>query len=378
MTILANGRVVTPTGIVEAGWVKVVDDLIGAVGFDSTDKQVDVDLNGRTLIPGFVDQHSHGGGGYSFITTDPDDARRAANLHAQHGTTSIVASLVSSSHPSLLEQIAVLSPLVDEGVLVGIHLEGPWISKARCGAHDVGQLRDPQPAEVDELLARGGGRIIMVTIAPELNGALPAIRKIVGAGALAAIGHSDADYETTVAAINAGATVATHVTNAARPLHHRDPGVTGALLADPRVNLELIADGTHVHEVVLRLIAQQAGIERISLITDAMAAAGGADGRYLLGGLGVDVVAGVARLVDGGAIAGSTLTMDVALRFMTRTVGLPLAEVVAMLSTNPARVLGLADRGAIEVGKRADLVILGPDLEVDAVMRSGQWVTGGQ
>ncbi|MFZ1670220.1 MAG: amidohydrolase family protein, partial [Candidatus Nanopelagicales bacterium] len=295
MTILANGRVVTPTGIVEAGWVQVVDGLIAAVGVDATDKQVDVDLNGRTLIPGFVDQHSHGGGGYSFITTDPDDARRAANLHAQHGTTSIVASLVSSSHPSLLEQIAVLSPLVDEGVLVGIHLEGPWISKARCGAHDVAQLRDPEPAEVDELLARGGGRITMVTIAPELNGALPAIRTIVGAGALAAIGHSDADYETTVAAINAGATVATHVTNAARPLHHRDPGVTGALLADPRVNLELIADGTHVHEVVLRLIAQQAGIERISLITDAMAAAGGADGRYLLGGLGVDVVAGVAR-----------------------------------------------------------------------------------
>lgn len=149
-------------------------------------------------------------------------------------------------------------------------------------------------------------------------------------------------------------------------------------MEDPRVNLELIADGTHVHQVVLRLVLQQAGIGRISLITDAMAAAGSADGRYRLGELDVDVVDGVARLVDGGAIAGSTLTMDFALRFMSLTVGLPLADVVLMLSTNPARVLGLTDRGSIEPGKRADLVVLGPRLEVDGVMRAGQWVTGGR
>ena len=374
MTTFGNGRIVTSQGLLEVGWVEVADGMIRELGPGIPDQPLDVDLRGRTLVPGFVDQHSHGGGGCSFITTDVAEARKAAELHLRHGTTSMIASLVSGSQAALIDQIGVLSPLVDDGTIVGIHLEGPWISTLHCGAHDVAQLRAPVQEEVAELLAVGAGRIKMVTIAPELPGAMSAIASIVQAGALAAIGHSDADYETGVAAIEAGARVATHVSNAIRPLRHRDPGATGAVLEDPRVNLELIADGTHVHRVILKLVIREAGVDRVSLITDAMAAAGSADGRYMLGELEVDVVDGVARLVEGGAIAGSTLTMDGAVRFMTMQAGLPIADVVTMASTNPARLLGLTDRGSIEVGKRADLVILSSALTVDAVMRAGAWV----
>jgi len=374
MTMFGNGRVVTSEGLLEVGWVDVAEGMIRAVGPGVPDKPLDIDLAGRTLVPGFVDQHCHGGGGSSFVTTDAAEARKAAALHLSRGTTSMLASLVSGSQEALIEQIQVLSPLVDDGTVVGIHLEGPWISALQCGAHDVAQLRAPVVEEVAELFEVGGGRIKMVTIAPELPGAIPAIRQIVAAGALAAIGHSEADYETGVAAIDAGARVATHVTNAIRPIRHRDPGATGAVLEDPRVNIELIADGTHVHRVILKILIRQAGVDRVSLVTDAMAAAGGADGRYVLGELEVDVVDGVARLVGGGAIAGSTLTMDSALRFMTMQTGLPIVDVVAMASTNPARVLGLDDRGTIDVGKRADLVILSASLNVEAVMRAGQWV----
>ncbi len=373
MTVFGNGRVVTSAGLLEVGWVEVREETIVALGLGVPDQPLDVDLNGRTLVPGFVDQHCHGGGGSSFITTDEHEARRAAELHLSHGTTSMLASLVSGSQVALTEQVEVLSGLVDDNTIVGIHLEGPWISSLHCGAHDVAELRAPQPQEVAAIFAVGAGRIKMVTIAPELDGAIEAIGQIVDAGAIAAVGHCDADYETTVAAIDAGARVATHLYNAIRPLSHRDPGAIGALLEDPRVDIELIADGTHLHRVVLNLVVREAGASRVSMITDAMAAAGAADGRYVLGELDVDVVDGVARLVDGGAIAGSTLTMDGALRFMTMTVGLPIAEVVEMVSTTPARVLGLADRGSIEVGRRADLVVLGTNLGVDGVMQGGVW-----
>ncbi|MEI2729562.1 MAG: N-acetylglucosamine-6-phosphate deacetylase [Candidatus Nanopelagicales bacterium] len=374
MTVFAGGRVVTDKGLFELGWVEIDGELIVDRGIGDPPKPVDYDLRGRALVPGFVDQHCHGGGGHSFITTDPAEAYRAAQLHLKHGTTSLMGSLVTGSKQALIEQIQTLSPLVDQGVLFGIHLEGPWISKLHCGAHDKPQLRAPEASEVGELLAVGGGRIKMVTIAPELPGAIPAIHQIVRAGAVAAVGHTDADYEMAQVAIEEGATVATHLSNAMRPLHHRDPGAIGALMEDPRVTVELIADGIHVHPAVLRLVRNEAGNGRIALITDAMGAAGAPDGRYLLGELEVDVVDGVARLVEGGAIAGSTLTLDWALRYIVLQGGIPLEQAIEMLSTNPARTMGLDDRGSIAPGMRADLVVLGPGLEVEAVMVLGDWV----
>lgn len=376
MTVFAGGRVVSDQGLVESGWVEVEGEFIVDRGIGEPEKPVDFDLQGRALIPGFVDQHCHGGGGNTFITTDAGEAFRAAELHLQHGTTSLNASLVTGSKEALTEQIRTLAPLVDQGVLMGIHLEGPWLSKLHCGAHDVDQLRAPEAAEVGELLAVGGGHIKMVTIAPELPGAIQAIHQVVRAGAVAAVGHTDADFDQTKAAIDAGATVATHLSNAMRPLHHRDPGAIGALMEDPRVMVELIADGVHVHPAVLRLVYREARTDRVILITDAMGAAGAEDGRYLLGELEVDVVDGVARLVEGGAIAGSTLTLDWAMRFIVLQGGIALDHAVRVLSTNPARTMGMTDRGEISPGKRADLLVLGPRLEVESVMRGGDWVHG--
>ena len=374
MIVIGGGPVVTTQGLVEAGWVIVEGERIVSTGVGDPEVPLDVDLRGRTLVPGFVDQHGHGGGGSSFVTTDRAEARRAAKVHQEHGTTSLIASLVSGSRDDLVAQIETLAPLVDQGVIDGIHVEGPWLSKLHCGAHDPAQLRDPTAAEVAELLALGGGRIKMVTIAPELPGAMAAIHQIVGAGAIAAVGHTDADYDQTLLAIAAGATVATHLSNAMRPLHHRDPGAIGALLECPAVTIELIADGVHVHPAFLRLVMAEAGFARIALITDAMPAAGGVDGDYLLGKLEVTVVDGTARLVDGGAIAGSTLTLDKALRYIVQHGGVGLAAAMTMLAGTPARTMGLEDRGTIEVGKRADLLVLGPRLDVEAVMVRGAWV----
>jgi N-acetylglucosamine-6-phosphate deacetylase len=235
-------------------------------------------------------------------------------------------------------------------------------------------LTAPDPASVDALLGAGDGAVRMVTLAPELPGGIDAVRRLVGAGVLAAIGHTDATYDETRAALVAGARLGTHLFNAMRPLRHRDPGPVGALLDSP-VDVELIADGVHLHPSVLRTVfAAKPG--RCILVTDAMAGAGAPDGDYALGQMAVEVRDGVARLADGsgtGAIAGSTLTMDAAVRFAVRTAGLPLLDVVHAATTAPPRAWALDDVGALEAGRRADLVVLDDDLEVVRVMRAGAW-----
>lgn len=373
MTVLAGGRIVADPGI-EFGWIEIADGVIAAIGSGPAPKPADVDLGGHSVIPGFVDQHCHGGGGNSFVTTDPDEARQAAAVHLRHGSTTVMASLVSASRADLKAQIRALSPLVDDGTVTGIHLEGPWISSLQCGAHDPKLLRPPEPGEVAELFDLADGRISMVTLAPELPGGLAAVAQIVDLGAVAAVGHTDADYDLARQAIDAGASVATHLMNAMPPLHHRNPGPVDALLADDRVTVELICDGTHVHPAMLRLAIKLGGVPRVAAITDAMAAAGAAAGHYLLGNLDVEVSGGVARLAKGGAIAGSTLLMDEALRYLVFDVGVSLPEASQMLSANPARVLGLTDRGNLAVGQRADLIIVDPDLTINRIMRAGEWV----
>ncbi|MEV6151302.1 N-acetylglucosamine-6-phosphate deacetylase [Nonomuraea sp. NPDC052129] len=370
---LADARIVTPEGVHD-GWLTIEDGRITHVGHGAAPR-AGHSLGGRHVVPGFVDLHNHGGAGGSFPTGEQDRAREAVALHERHGTTTMVASLVTGALDDLARATSSLAELCDDGLLAGIHFEGPYISRARCGAHNPGLLREPSPREFGELLKAGRGHVRMLTIAPELPGALETIRMAAAEGVLAALGHSDATYEQTLAGIEAGATVATHLYNALPPLGHRAPGPIAALLEDERVTIELINDGVHVHPAMLRLAYEVAGPARTALITDAMAAAGMGDGTYVLGSMDVIVTDGVARLAEGDSIAGSTLTMDVAFRRAVQEVGLTLSEAVQLTSLTPARVLGVADRaGSIAVGKAADLVVLSDELEVAGVMKRGAWV----
>jgi N-acetylglucosamine-6-phosphate deacetylase len=381
MTLISAGTVVLGGSALDAvsrpGWLEIDGDRIVACGSGAPPRGVDLDYPDGVVVPGFVDMHVHGGGGFSYSTGDPDEVARAAAFHRAHGTTTTLASLVTAAPDVLLTQVQNLADAVRAGVVAGIHLEGPWLSSARCGAHDVTQLRDPDPAEIDSILAAGDGAIRMVTIAPELPGADVAIERFVDAGVIVAVGHTDASYEETKRALQLGATVGTHVFNGMRPLHHRDPGPALALLEDSRVTVELIADGVHLHPALVHQVAVTAGSDRVALITDAMAAAGMPDGIYQLGGLDVEVSGSVARLRERSTIAGGTATMD--MLFRTAATGLEAASesalrhAVAMTATTPARTLGLDDVGALTPGTSADLVVLDRKLEVRAVVRRGAW-----
>jgi N-acetylglucosamine-6-phosphate deacetylase len=333
------------------------------------------DLGGHYLVPGFVDMHVHGGGGAAFSAGQADQALVAARFHLGHGTTTIVASTVTSELSVLEHHIGELAGLVQDGVLAGLHLEGPFISKDRCGAHDPDLLRAPAREDLERLLRAGRGSVRMVTLAPELDHGMDAVRLLTEAGVIAAVGHTDATYDQTRQAIELGAPVGTHVFNAMRPVHHREPGPVTALLEQEQVIGEVVNDGIHVHPSVVSLMFSAAGAHRVALITDAIVAAGMSDGEYPLGPLTVRVRDGEARLAEGDSLAGSTLTMDAALRNTVHLAGVPLVDAVISASLTPARALGLADRiGSIEVGKQADLVVLDQDLRVQAVLRNGEGV----
>ncbi|AGL21313.1 N-acetylglucosamine-6-phosphate deacetylase [Actinoplanes sp. N902-109] len=365
MTEKIHGRVVRP-GAVVPGFVEVDGPTIRSVE--------EAPAGDDIIVPGFVDLHCHGGGGHTFTRGDAGDAAQAASFHLAHGTTTMLASLVSSPYDLMRDATAAYLPLIEQGAIAGIHFEGPYLSSARCGAQNPEFLRDPSIDELTALLELAGGGIRLVTVAPELPGALDAIRFLAGHGVTAAIGHTDATYEQVLAGVAAGATVGTHVFNGMPPMHHREPGPVVALLDSPTIICELVADGIHLHDGTLRFAAHATGPDRAVLITDAMDAAGMPDGEYELGGQAVVVADRVARLARNGSIAGSTLTMDAAFRQAVGA-GLALPAAAAMASTTPARVLGLTDEvGALAAGLRADLVVLSPDLRVKRVMRAGAWI----
>lgn len=378
MTVLANARLVLPGGV-RHGRLRVEGGLIAAIGpaagGDTTGDTGDVvDLAGRHVVPGFVDLHVHGAAGASYQSGTAGEVRRVAGFHREHGTTTTLASLVTGSPGELRAAVARLADLADEGAIAGVHLEGPYLAAARCGAHDPSLLRPPDRAEFARLVTAGRGHLRMITLAPELPGALDLVRDATAAGVIAAVGHTDAASGPTREAIDAGARVATHLFNGMRPPHHREGGPVIATLNDPRVTVELILDGIHIEAAVARLVFTAAGADRVALITDAMAATGMGDGEYDLGPMRVHVSAGRATLAGGSSIAGSTITMADAFRRCVNDVGVPIERAALAAARTPARALGIDDRvGTLEVGKSADLVVLDEDLTVTRVMRAGRW-----
>jgi N-acetylglucosamine-6-phosphate deacetylase len=372
--LLRNCRLVLPDRVVDA-WVACEDGIIVEVG--SGHRSSGIDLQGQLVLPGFVDMHVHGATGSQFADGHDLAARRVVDYHLQHGTTTALAGVTGAGVDALVTAASGLTETCEAGTVAGIYFEGPFLSNARRGAHRPEDLHTPDLQALERLSDAAPGHLQMMTIAPELPGALEVIAALTQGGRVAAVGHTDATLEQARAAFSAGATVATHLFNGMRPIHHRDPGVAVAALMEPSVVCEIIADGFHVDFSLIAYAFATAGPHRIALVTDAIAFAGVGDGHHGDAGHDIVVTNGMAMLADGSSLAGSTLTMDAAVAQTVRRSGVKLPDAVQAASRTPARALGLDDRvGSIAPGLRADFVIMDSQLSVQAVMRAGTWVTG--
>ncbi|PKQ25595.1 MAG: N-acetylglucosamine-6-phosphate deacetylase [Actinobacteria bacterium HGW-Actinobacteria-4] len=374
--VLHGGTLVDANGERRDGWLEVRDGVIASLGNGDGwralpgDPGAVVDARGGIVAPGFVDIHGHGGGGASF-GIDAEQTVAALAAHRAHGTAYAVASLVTNPIPVLEQQLRDLRAAMDHHPhLWGAHLEGPFLAPARKGAHAPQHLCHPTSDVVSRLLEAGAGVLRQITIAPELPGADEAIERFVDAGVVVAVGHTSADHDTAQRAFDRGATLVTHAFNAINPIESRAPGPLVAAFADPRVTLELIADGVHVDPRLLAFAFRMAP-GRIALITDAMSAAGSDEGQYTLGDLTVSVRGGRVVVVGTDTLAGSVLTQDQALRVVTGA-GVPLTDAIAALTTTPACVMG-RDRAdhVLREGAPANLVVLDPNLAVTAVVARG-------
>lgn len=374
--LIHNATKVDADGVTPDFWLVTIGNAIAATGIGAgwQEYRADrvIDGTGRYLTPGFLDLHIHGGGGYSH--EDGNDAiRQSLAAHHPHGTTRAVVSLVSNPIDLLCRSLSEIAELSQTNpLLLGSHLEGPFLSVGKRGAHNENHLTDPTPERIDRLLEAAHGTLRQITLDPERPGAADAIDRLTAAGVVVAVGHTEAGYEKTLQALQDGATLLTHSFNGMPGLHHRDPGPVGAALTGGAY-LEVILDGQHVHLAVVAMLFTLAP-HRIVLITDAMAAAAAPDGRYLLGGLAVSVQDRVARLQANGSLAGSTLTLDESLKHGLAA-GIPPASLIEALTLTPARVLGLHQHlGLLRPGFAADLVLFDSDWHIVSVRAEGNWL----
>ncbi|WP_345761839.1 N-acetylglucosamine-6-phosphate deacetylase [Diaminobutyricibacter sp. McL0608] len=377
--LIHSARIVTDGVVTDDGWVHFDGSTISATGSGDSWRSAlgghtadIVDARGAWLTPGFIDIHNHGGAGVSF--DDGDEAIRAAMaMHSGHGTTRFVVSLVTAPLAALERRLATVAELARTNPLVlGSHLEGPFLDHGHKGAHDPALLVHADPDSLERVLAAAAGTLRQITLAPELDGGMAAVRRFTDAGVAVAVGHTGADFAQTLAAFDAGASILTHAFNGMDGIHHRAPGPVAAATRTPGVTIEIINDGIHVHPEVVRLTFAGAP-GRVALVSDAMAAAGSGDGDYVLGSLAVTVRDGVARLAVGDSIAGSTLTLDAALRRAVAEVGIPVGEAVDALTRIPARAVGRShDLGRLAAGYAADAVLLDDAFGVLAVWADGR------
>ncbi|HTC62700.1 MAG TPA: N-acetylglucosamine-6-phosphate deacetylase [Candidatus Saccharimonadales bacterium] len=382
--VIRTDRLFTPFEEIQDAILVIRGGKISAMGrrgeVDTPRGIREINAREKIVVPGFVDLHIHGAGGHDVMEGTTDALEAIAATVAIHGTTSIVATTVTASEIETCASVKGIAthilrswesaPRELSAEILGIHFEGPFISAARRGVHPSKWIATPSSEIFEEILKKARGTAQIITLAPELPGALDLIADARRAGLVISLGHTDATYEQAMAAIEAGATHAAHVYNAMRPFSHRETGVLGAVLTSPKVSAELIADGVHVDEAAMRILVEMKTPERVILVSDGISATGMPDGRYQLGKFEVKVSKGVARNAE-GKLAGSTLTLDRALRNMV-ALGVPFPSALRMITANPARQIGLAARkGILAVGADADLVLLNDKLEVSGVMTKG-------
>jgi N-acetylglucosamine-6-phosphate deacetylase len=372
---LPNGAVVVEDGKI----MEIIADRSMLDGRDLEGYEV-IDLEGKLLIPGFVDVHVHGGGGYDVMAGEVTDIQGMSRFHASHGTTTILPTTLTADQQSIERAVRSIVMAMEQGAegadIVGIHLEGPFISPHRCGAQHPDHIREPSIEELDAYLRLAEGHVKLITAAPERPHAMEMIRHAVQHGVTVSIGHSDATFEVVQEAVRQGASHVTHLFNGMRPLHHREPGVAGGALMLDELSVELICDGWHVHRDLVEFVFRVKPDEKVVLITDAMSAAGLPDGDdYQLGGLPCYKADGQVRLKSSGDLAGSCLTLDAALRNVMQFTGRSLAEVLPTLTINPARAVGIDGRkGSIAPGKDADFAVLDDHFQVAATFVRGKCV----
>ncbi len=365
--IIRAEQVVTSTEIIKNVMLEIRDGKIIAIGKDT---RITPNFEAKTIVPGFVDIHCHGGNGSHFFDQEALAASNSANFHLKHGTTSVIASFIAAPIPELKKQISGLVGQLPLLNIVGIHLEGPYLSEIFCGAHNPEFLSTPTVEEIKSLLQIGEGWIKMITIAPELPGALESISYLNSVEVIAAIGHSDADDSITKNSIDAGARLVTHFFSAMRPIHHRIGGMTLTSLFDDRIHLELILDNVHIATNAISIPLHFAN-DRIIGITDALAVAGQPDGDYTLGTTEVELRNSIAKIKGKDLLAGSTLTMDRSFKSAVTKLGLDPIQAVNAFSTRPASLLKLGNVGDIKVGMDADLLFIDQDFNLERVIFKG-------
>lgn len=383
--LITNASVVTEEEVISDGEVLIEGDKIVWVGSRGSRPELTESFSGTRVdakkgwvVPGFIDVHVHGGFGHDFMDATQECLDGITRFHGQNGTTSMLATTVTGPHDALSRVLEAVSSYRSKETpyaqLIGVHLEGPFISHKWPGAQNPEFIVPPQKQWLQDWTQQYPGLIKMLTLAPETEGAYELIEWLKANGIVAAAGHTDATYEVIEEAVEHGLKHAVHTFNAMTGLHHRKPGTVGAVLTDDRISAEIIADGFHVHPGAIRLLTRAKQNHNLMLITDAMSAAGLGNGQYSLGGLAVTVKDGMATLTEGNSLAGSTLTMISAFRYMVNTVGISVQEASVLASGNPARMLGMDDKlGSLAAGKQADILLLTPDLDISSI-----WVKGKQ
>jgi len=374
-TLLTGARVITPDSQTEPADVLIENGRIATVGAGiAADSAETIDLNGNVIAPGFIDVHVHGGGGHPLITPDPGEIEAYARWAVSQGVTSFLATVCAPTLDAALDCLTACAnarEATDGAALLGVNLEGPFVSPERRGALPPSWPAVPDVDAFRRLLGASSGKLRLMTVAPELPGSAEVIREALSAGVRVSVGHTDATYEVARDAFAAGASHVTHAFNAMRPFHHREPGPLGAALETDGVIVEVIADGVHLHPATVRTLVSAFGADRIALITDGVTPAGLSEGAFRIGNVEARLKGGEMRLPD-GTIAGSVATMADVVRNVVRWSVTDRAAATTMASTTPARALGRGERkGRIAPGYDADLVALTDDLSVAAT-----WVAG--